>query len=309
MAAKRRRKLPRALAVIVVLAAAVVVLVVLRHHKPGALGGHVQDASCPDVMMVSIPGTWESSSQQDPLNPSQFPNALLLNVTRPLAEQFGNGRLQTYTVPYIAQFHRPLSGDNDVDYDVSRRNGTDATRTAVADMSRKCPLTSYLIVGFSQGAVIGGDITGDIGNGRGPVAADRVLGVALISDGRREPGVGRDVGPNPEGEGAEITLHGVPFIPSGMTMTGQRDGGFGALTDRTFEICGEGDLICAAPAEAFNPLNLPGTLKILMGGAGEPVHAMYNTTQYWSLDGRPATVWTRDWAANVIQNAPRPEHR
>ena len=309
MARKRRRKLPLALAVIVVLAAAVVVLVVLRHHKPGAPGGHVQDASCPDVMMVSIPGTWESSPQQDPLNPSQFPNALLFNVTRPLAEQFGNGRLQTYTVPYIAQFHRPLSGDNDVDYDVSRRNGTDATRTAVADMSRKCPLTSYLIVGFSQGAVIGGDITGDIGNGRGPVAADRVLGVALISDGRREPGVGRDVGPNPEGEGAEITLHGVPFIPSGMTMTGQRDGGFGALTDRTFEICGEGDLICAAPAEAFNPLNLPGTLKILMGGAGEPVHAMYNTTQYWSLDGRPATVWTRDWAANVMENAPRPEHR
>ena len=309
MARKRRRKLPLALAVIVVLAAAVVVLVVLRHHKPGAPGGHVQDASCPDVMMVSIPGTWESSSQQDPLNPSQFPNALLLNVTRPLAEQFGNGRLQTYTVSYIAQFHRPLSGDNDVDYDVSRRNGTDATRTAVADMSRKCPLTSYLIVGFSQGAVIGGDIAGDIGNGRGPVAADRVLGVALISDGRREPGVGRDVGPNPEGEGAEITLHGVPFIPSGMTMTGQRDGGFGALTDRTFEICGEGDLICAAPTEAFNPLNLPGTLKILMGGAGEPVHAMYNTTQYWSLDGRPATVWTRDWAANVMENAPRPEHR
>jgi hypothetical protein len=260
-------------------------------------------------MMVSIPGTWESSPQQDPLNPSQFPNALLLNVTRPLAEQFGTGRLQTYTVPYIAQFHRPLSGDNDVDYDVSRRNGTDATRTAVADMSRKCPLTSYLIVGFSQGAVIGGDIAGDIGNGRGPVAADRVLGVALISDGRREPGEGRDVGPNPEGEGAEITLHGVPFIPSGMTMTGQRDGGFGALTDRTFEICGEGDLICAAPTAAFNPLNLPGTLKILMGGAGEPVHAMYNTTQYWSLDGRPATVWTRDWAANVMENAPRPEHR
>jgi hypothetical protein len=309
VARKRRRKLPLALAVIVVLAAAVVVLVVLRHHRPGAPGGHVQDASCPDVMMVSIPGTWESSSQQDPLNPSQVPNALLLNVTRPLAEQFGTGRLQTYTVPYIAQFHRPLSGDNDVDYDVSRRNGTDATRTAVADMSRKCPLTSYLIVGFSQGAVIGGDIAGDIGNGRGPVAADRVLGVALISDGRREPGEGRDVGPNPEGEGAEITLHGVPFIPSGMTMTGQRDGGFGALTDRTFEICGEGDLICAAPTAAFNPLNLPGTLKILMGGAGEPVHAMYNTTQYWSLDGRPATVWTRDWAANVMENAPRPEHR
>lgn len=309
VARKRRRKLSLVIAVIVVLALAVVVLLVLWHKKPGALGAQVQAPSCPDVMMVSIPGTWESSPQQDPLNPAQFPNALLLNVTRPLADQFKGGRLQTYTVPYIAQFHRPLSGDNDVDYDVSRRNGIDATRTAIADMNRKCPLTNFVIVGFSQGAVIGGDIASDIGNGRGPVASDRVLGVMLISDGRRGPGVGRDVGPKPEGEGAEITLHGVPFIPSGMTMTGQRAGGFGALSDRTFEICGEGDLICAAPAAAFDPLNLPGTLTQLLAAAGEPVHAMYNTTQFWSLDGQPATAWTRNWAVNVIENAPHPGHR
>ena len=258
--------------------------------------------------LVSIPGTWESSPQQDPLNPTQFPNALLLNVTHPLTEQFGKDRLQVYTVPYIAQFHRPLSDDNEVDYNVSRQNGTEATRTAMADMSAKCPLTSYVIVGFSQGAVIGGDIASDIGNGRGPVAADRVLGVTLIADGRRQPGIGRDVGPNRPGEGAEITLHGIPFIPSGMTMTGARDGGFGALNDRTNEICAQGDLICAAPTEAFNPLNLAGTFEVLIGGAGKPVHALYNTTQFWNLDGEPATDWTRNWAADLIQNAPHPKH-
>lgn len=289
---------------IAVLVAAVVVVVILRHKRPGP--EQVQDASCPDVMMVSIPGTWESSPQQDPLNPAQFPNALLLNVTRPLTEQFSNGRLQVYTVPYIAQFHRPLSNDNEVAYDVSRQNGTEATRTAMAEMSAKCPLTSYVIVGFSQGAVIGGDIASDIGNGRGPVAADRVLGVTLIADGRRQPGVGQDIGPNPAGEGTEITLHGIPFIPSGMTMTGERDGGFGALNDRTNEICAQGDLICAAPAEAFNPLNLPGTVTVLIGGAGEPVHALYNTTEFWSLDGQPATAWTLNWATDVIKNAPQP---
>ena len=307
VARRRRRNLIPALAIIGALAAAVVVLVVLRHKKPGA--EPAQGASCPDVMMVSIPGTWESSAQQDPLSPAQFPNALLLNVTRPLAQQYGNDRLQVYTVPYIAQFHRPLSNDNEVDYDVSRRNGTEATRKAIADMAAKCPLTGYVIVGFSQGAVIGGDIASDIGNGRGPVAADRVLGVTLIADGRRQPGVGQDIGPSPAGEGAEITLHSVPFIPSGMTMTGERDGGFGALNGRTNEICGQGDLICAAPSDAFNPLNLPTTLKVLLGGAGEPVHALYNTTQFWNLDGQPATAWARDWAANVIANAPRPPHR
>jgi hypothetical protein len=293
-----------ALTIIAALAAAVVLLVVLRHKKPGA----EQASGCPDVMMVSIPGTWESSAQQDPMNPTQFPNALLLNVTRPLAAQFDKSRLQVYTVPYIAQFHRPLSNDNNVDYDVSRRNGTDATTKAITEMAGKCALTDYVIVGFSQGAVIGGDIASDIGNGRGPVAADRVLGVTLIADGRRQPGVGQDIGPTPAGEGAEITLHSVPFIPSGMTMTGERAGGFGVLNDRTNQICGEGDLICAAPSEAFNPLNLPSTIKVLLGGAGEPVHAMYNTTRFWSLDGQPATVWTRDWASGLIGGAPHPGH-
>ena len=91
-----------------------------------------------------------------------------------------------------------------------------------------------------------------------------------------------------------------------MTMTGPRDGGFGELDDRTYQICAEGDLICASPAEAFSLLNLPSTLQTLVGAAGEPVHAMYNTTQFWNVDGHPATDWTRGWAADVIKNAPQP---
>src|SRR5690349_1876898 len=57
-----------------------------------------QDASCPDVQVVSVPGTWESSPQLDPLNPTQFPIALLLNVTNPIRQQFDNGRVEVYTV-------------------------------------------------------------------------------------------------------------------------------------------------------------------------------------------------------------------
>jgi hypothetical protein len=268
-----------------------------------------QDASCPDVQVLSIPGTWESAPQEDPLNPAQFPNALLLNVTRPLTEQFGNGRIQTYTVPYTAQFHNPFSRDNQMSYDDSRAEGTNAARKALTDMSNRCPLTSYVIVGFSQGAVIAGDLASDIGNGRGPVDEDLVLGVTAIADGRRQTGVGQDIGPNPPGQGAEITLREVPMLSEmGLTMTGPRDGGFGALNNRVNEICAQGDLICSAPEEAFNLTNLPRTLDVLAGGAGQPVHALYNTTQFWSLDGQPATVWTRNWAAGVVDNAPHPKH-
>ena len=268
-----------------------------------------QDASCPDVQLMSIPGTWESSPQLDPLNPTQFPIALLLNVTNPIREQFGTDRMEIYTVPYTAQFHNPLSADKQMSYNDSRAEGTQNAVKAITDMNNRCPLTSYVLVGFSQGAVIAGDIASDIGNGRGPVDADLVLGVTLIADGRRQSAVGQDVGPNPPGQGAEITLHEVPMLGEmGLTMSGPRPGGFGVLNDRTNEICATGDLICSAPEEAFSITNLPRTMEVLGGGAGQPVHAMYATTQFWNLGGLPATAWTLDWAQKVVDAAPHPKH-
>jgi Cutinase len=268
-----------------------------------------QDASCPDVQMISIPGTWESSLQLDPYNPVQFPIALLLNVTNPIRQQFGSDRVETFTVPYTAQFHNPLSADKQMSYNDSRAEGTRAAVKAITDMNNRCPLTSYVLVGFSQGAVIAGDIASDIGNGRGPVDEDLVLGVTLIADGRRQDNVGKDIGPNPDGQGAEITLQEVPTLSAmGLTMTGPRPGGFGMLNDRTNEICAPGDLICSAPESAFNITQLPKTLEVLAGNGGQPIHAMYATPDFWNLDGATATQWTLGWAQNVISNAPHPKH-
>jgi hypothetical protein len=268
-----------------------------------------QDASCPDVMALVIPGTWESSPTDDPLNPTQFPLSLLGNVSRPLQQQFGTDRLQVFTVPYTAQFHNPFSADKQMSYNDSRAEGTQAAVKALTDMNQKCPLTSYVLIGFSQGAVIAGDIASDIGNGRGPVDEDLVLGTTLIADGRRQTGVGQDIGPNPPGQGAEITLHEVPVLKElGLAMTGERPGGFGALNNRTNQICAAGDLICASPEGAFSITNLPATLDTLAGGAGQPVHALYGTTQFWQLDGQPATAWTLNWAQGLIDNAPHPKH-
>ena len=268
-----------------------------------------QDASCPDVSMISIPGTWESSPTDDPLNPTQFPNSLMLKVTNPIRAQFGPERLEIFTVPYTAQFHNPLSADKQMSYNDSRAEGTRAAVKAMTDMNNRCPLTSFVLAGFSQGAVIAGDMASDIGNGRGPVDEDLVLGVTLIADGRRQDNVGKDIGPNPDGQGAEITLHEVPTLSAlGLTMTGARPGGFGMLNDRTNEICAAGDLICAAPESAFNITELPRTLEVLSGGAGQPVHALYATPDFWNLDGAPSTQWTLGWAQNVINNAPHPKH-
>ena len=277
-------------------------------HKPRPAS---QDASCPDVLLLAVPGTWESSPQDDPLNPEQFPNALLRKVTGPISQQFPSSRVQTFTVPYTAQFRNPVvAGDTQMSYNDSRAEGTRAAVGELTDMNTRCPLTSYVLVGFSQGAVIVGDIASDIGNGRGPVDDDLVLGVMLIADGRRQPQVGNDIGPSTPGQGAEVTLHEVPVLAGlGLTMTGPRPGGFGALNDKTDEICAPGDLICASPNEAFSVTKLPSTLNTLAGGAGQPVHALYATTQCWSMDGQPATDWTLNWANGLIENAPHPQHR
>lgn len=61
-----------------------------------------------------------------------------------------------------------------------------------------------------------------------------------------------------------MTLHEVPILSGlGLTMTGARPGGFGDLNGKTNEICAPGDLICAAPEEAFSVANLPATLNTL----------------------------------------------
>jgi hypothetical protein len=245
----------------------------------------------------------------DPLNPVQFPIALLLNVTNPLREAFGTDRLAEFTVPYTAQFHNPFAKDGQMSYNDSRAEGYQATVRAMTEINERCPLTSFVLVGFSQGAIIAGDVASDIGNGRGPVDQDLVLGVTLIADGRRQEGVGQDIGPNPAGHGAEITLHEIPMLDGlGLDMTGPRTGGFGALNDRTNEICARGDLICAAPSEAFSIWNLPKTLETLIGAAGRPVHALYNTPDFWVLDGQTSTQWTQNWARGLIENAPHPKH-
>ncbi|MEZ0052758.1 hypothetical protein ABIA30_003780 [Mycobacterium sp. MAA66] len=337
MPKKPRRNRHRILAVAAAAAVAVLVIVVVLAivtwiRKPDQLAGpsvpsmvpstpghpsstskprpSSQSADCPDVQAIIVPGTWESSRQLDPNNPAAtFPRELLLNVSGPLAQQFGPDRLAQYTIPYTAQFHNPFAADNQMSYNDSRAEGTKATLKAITDINNRCPLTSFVLMGFSQGAVIAGDIASDIGNGRGPIDQDLVLGVTLIADGRRQEGVGQDIGPNPPGQGAEITLHELPVLgPLGLTMTGPRDGGFGALNDRTNEICGTGDLICAAPSEAFNVANLPATLQTLSGSTAGPVHALYNTPQFWMLDGKTATQWTLDWAKQLMDNAPHPSH-
>ncbi len=267
-----------------------------------------QPADCPDVLVVSIPGTWESKANDDPYRPTANSRSLMLRITKALQNKFPRSRAEVYTVPYVAQFRNPtVLNDRQRDYNDSRAQGTRRAEAKIAKTHERCPLTRYVLMGFSQGAVIAGDIAGDIGNDRGPIPAadqDLVLGVGLIADGRRQPGEQNDVGPSPAGVGAEIALSGFSSLVPGITMTGPRPGGFGRLQDRTYSLCAPGDLICDSPTVS----NGLGAIGRLAGAVNNPVHAMYATKRYWATGGQSATQWMYSWAVRLIEDAPHPKH-
>ncbi|MFD4369032.1 cutinase family protein [Rhodococcus sp. NPDC058521] len=274
---------------------------------PGPERPSAQPASCPDVQVVSVPGTWESASSDDPYAPSANPASLMLNITQPLQARFDQSRADVYTVPYVAQFSNPVAipPDGQESYNNSRGEGTAAATDLLTRRHQECPLTNYLLVGFSQGAVIAGDIAASIGAGDGPVPADQVLGVGLIADGRRDPAAATNVGQPVAGVGAELSLAGLK-VP-GISMTGPREGGFGALGDRTVEICAPSDGICDAPPGAFKPGNWLASASRLLEYFNNPVHAMYNS---YVVDesGTTATQWIANWAGEKIEAAPTPPH-
>lgn len=253
---------------------------------------------CVDVEVLAAPGTWESKADDDPLAPHANPHSLMLNVTRPLADEFSPDKVKVWTLPYTAQF-RNMNAQHEMSYDDSRNQGFERMKEELRVMHEKCPATSFILTGFSQGAVITGDLAGEIGNGRGPVPADRVLGVSLIADGRQELDKGKLVGAQGiRGTGAEIALNPVSgliqTIVPGATMRGPRPDGFGELNDRVNNYCAPADLICDAPADLGNALVRAKDLV-----AANAVHAEYATNGK-VVEGQTVPEYIVGWARDLI---------
>lgn len=252
---------------------------------------------CPDVEVIAAPGTWESAPGDDPFNPTANEYSFMLSITRPLQERFNPEDVKVWTLPYTAQF-RSINSQQEMTYDESRQEGLTVLETELTTMHDQCPYTDYILAGFSQGAVILGDLASQIGQGGGVIPADRIRGVALIADGRREPGVGQNPGTYVDGVGAEVTLQPLnlivqPVVP-GATMRGPRVGGFGELQDRTFDICAPDDSICDAPRDVNNALERAQALVAANG-----VHALYATNPD-VIPGTTTNAWVVEWASDLI---------
>ena len=252
---------------------------------------------CPRVEFISAPGTWESAADDDPINPGANPNSFMLSITNPLKEAYVPEDVKVWTLPYTAQF-KNINAQHEMSYDDSRNEGTSRLEGELTYMYETCPNTKFILSGFSQGAVIAGDVADRIGGGNGPVPAESVAGVALIADGRRQDGVGINPGAHVGGVGAEIALQPVSTLIQGIvpgaTMRGERANGFGALADRTFQICAPNDSICDAPLDVSNGLE---RARDLIDANG--VHALYAYNPD-VIEGTTANQWVTQWAKDTI---------
>jgi Cutinase len=203
-------------------------------------------SDCPDLHVVAVPGTLDSSVNRDPHDQS----GILAPVIADAQRDAPPGSMQTTYVPYPADFGYTANG---TPYAQSVDAGVTATEAQIAQINQQCgPDTDIAIVGYSQGAQIANRVAADIGSGNGPVPASQVRGVYLISDPNRS--VGADLVPGAPGLSAPLngawTTAPRSDAALGGGMGAGRDAQFGALTGRVVSLCMTGDFACAIPDNA-----------------------------------------------------------
>ncbi|WP_280310082.1 cutinase family protein [Nocardia abscessus] len=207
---------------------------------------------CPTLLALGVQGTSESSLTASPSVDSGMLGQMFASM---LAEGADVDRVY---IPYPASFGGAMGTGPGTDPFVSSTNLARARLDATAaQVVAQCPHTKIAAAGFSGGAAVVSGFAQDVGAGIGPVPADRVVAIALLSDPTRPAGAGPIPGrpgqvspsapPGTEGTNtAQVRLSPVPG--SGGIADGGTD--FGSLSGRVGEFCAAGDLACDAPGHA-----------------------------------------------------------
>ncbi|MBC7303604.1 MAG: cutinase family protein [Nocardia sp.] len=241
--AYRRSIAPRS--TVVPAAEAIALVMVVLCAVMGVQAGRVsaqQPSRCAPFTALMAPGTWETTASADP----GVAIGMLAPVGNGLEAALGDD-IDVRYVPYAAS-----AFDQGLTYSQSK----DTLLAALREMlSGLCASTKVMIAGYSQGADGAGDIAADIGNGRGPISADRVIGVGLLADPKRDPSSTTALGPHAPGRG----------------LAGIRPGGFGLLSSVVRTICLDGDLYCSI-REGAQPF-LAAIGQVFSGNADLPAFA------------------------------------
>ncbi|MBW0272865.1 hypothetical protein ATM97_22525 [Nocardia sp. MH4] len=225
---------------------------------------------CTPYTAILGPGTWETTLDADP----EVPVGMLRPVGDGLRRQFGRDITVLYA-PYAASAF---------DQGLSYAESLSTLESRLRQMLRGlCGSTRVVLAGYSQGADGIGDLATEIGNGDGPIDADRVVGVGLLADPHRDPNTTLSLG-NPQ---------------PGRGIAGTRSRDFGALSERVRTLCADGDLYCSLDAATSPFLAVLG--RVLSGDPTPIANLLPATADPSSLIAQAVTMgagWTAT-AANL----------
>ncbi|WP_328397176.1 cutinase family protein [Nocardia sp. NBC_00416] len=244
-------------------------------------------SSCPALYALGIQGTGESSPDAAPTTDT----GMLSTVFRPLlAAAPEQGLVDRAYVPYESSFGG-VDGGSATPYSESVTGGLTRLRTMANSVAKRCPETRFAIVGYSQGAHVASVFAQEIGQGQGPLPAEKIAAVALIGDPTRTPGAPLFPGapgkanpdPAPGTEGAQIAqiaaLPQAPAAGGGIAPNRDTAKNFGALTGRVASFCAAGDLACDAPEGAPILKAVAGVVGQMKLSGGDPIASLTSIAQ------------------------------
>lgn len=233
-----RRGLVSTLAAVSVALTATVVEPVSAHAQ------EEEQSQCRNYVALVVPGTTETERG------STSKIGMLRSVTDAMAKQAGDQFL-VQSVDYPASVGgliAPIYGAN-TPFSDSVKEGIDLTINYALEYKKRCPGVKFALMGYSQGALVAGDVTEIVGNGKAEgLSADDFIGSLLYADPRRARS--QINGQQVQREGSEKTVKGITDIAmEGEGIFGYRKE-FGEMTSKTVSFCTTTDIVCNLSLEA-----------------------------------------------------------
>lgn len=228
--------------------------------------------SCTPIHVVSVPGTAASASDA-PTEPRAIaPN---YDVTKILQDRLGADKVSGWTTNYPASVGAvsifwPVMGNGNtwgsemVSYGESAKIGVANSAKHISEYKSACPNTKFMLLGYSQGSSVAGDLARDISAGKvSGVTPDDVSNVLLIADPGRSSTSAYDsytgdksvlwgpIPPGKMGKNFEILAPGEEINDSRVGWTGERQGRFKGMYGKVLSLCEPDDLACSAPPNSM----------------------------------------------------------
>lgn len=213
---------------------------------------HAQDG-CKPVEVLDIGGTRPAPHPHTTIDRVQREYGHVANVHR-LDYPASAGAMHSLALPGV--------GESANTYQDSRLQGVENAKSHMQQVKRDCPGTKFIIMGYSQGASVAGDVTAVVAHGGVPgVSSNDVLGTVTLADPSRG-GTSQFAGPSHSTTGYLPIPEGYVYqrnggfapgnLPAGTAgMTGDKTLDYGDLAGRFLTFCHEGDPVCVM--EKNNP--------------------------------------------------------